>query len=149
MPLANAFLSYCSVTKNVNKLTLLDQGSFLDNVHKPPKPLQSTPLGSMRAQVAVVKQGCLSAGASSSGQAGGQSNLPATVMLIFDSPVNAVAVGRKIRQLSSSLSGTPDMQAMALTESESSSGGSLDRLLSRQAPSPSCGLVQISASCEL
>ena len=53
-------------------------------------------------------------------------------MLIFDSPMNTDAVGRKIRQLSSSLDAAPDMQAMALTKSEASPAGTLDRLLSRQ-----------------
>ena len=50
-------------------------------------------------------------------------------MIMFDSPLNHTAVGKKIRSLSISLAENVAYSAMALTEAEAVAGGLLDRLL--------------------
>ena len=54
-------------------------------------------------------------------------------MLVFDNPLNAAAVGTKIRSLSSGLASAPDTASLALLDAESAEGGVLTRLLSRLA----------------
>lgn len=52
------------------------------------------------------------------GGGGGLKHLPATAYLCFDSAPPAEGLGRKLREFSSQLAATPDMQHLALSEAQ-------------------------------